>query len=91
MMYADINSFHFGIKNKYLLVRKCLLWDSLQIVLNQSRMLRVHIFHILVKIMYTFNFVLVHDVAFNRNSKVPFLFSIVCGIKLFNKFIHLQT
>ena len=42
MIYAMINSFHFRNKNKYLIVRKCLYRDSLQIVRNQSGMLRVH-------------------------------------------------
>lgn len=39
--YANINSFHFRIKNKYSIIMKCLFCDFLQIVHTQSRMLHV--------------------------------------------------
>ena len=42
MMYANISLFHFRIKNKYLILRKCLFCDFLQIVHNQNSMLHVH-------------------------------------------------
>ena len=41
-MYANISLFHFRIKSKYLILRKCLFCDFLQIVLKRSRVLHVH-------------------------------------------------
>ena len=40
-MHSCISWFHFRIKNKYLILRKCLLCDFLQIVIKRSRKLHM--------------------------------------------------